>query len=130
MDDDELIITRSVNNSFAKLIEGMWCHPIFNIKATKAYPIGDVSSNLPASDSTFLNMDFEEMKDFYYRHSGNSTIKIAEVREWGNANRQLATAMRNQMVTNPTIHPLIEGSSQISWMYRGLEQVTKQQADN
>lgn len=130
INEEELNVIQSVNSPFAKLIVGMWRHPIFNIKAEETYPIGDATSNLFTSDNIFLQMDFEEIRDFYYKNSGNNTIKISEVRKWATANRQMASALLRQMLENPNINHLINGSTQIAWLYRGLEQGTNQQVDN
>ncbi|MEG3495272.1 hypothetical protein V2U99_25415 [Klebsiella variicola] len=103
MTEGELNIIQLGNSPFSKLAVEMWRHPIFNIKAEKTYPIGDASNNLVTDDNIFLQMDFEELRDFYYKNSGKSTIKIIEVREWATANRQMAIAMQRQMLANPNI---------------------------
>lgn len=130
IEEGKVNIIQSGNSPVAKLAVAMWCHPIFNIKTEKAYPIGDAASSLATDDNIFLHMDFEEMKDFYFKNSGNSTIRMAEVREWATANRQMASSMQHQMLANPNIRPLVHGTSQIARLYRGLEQGTNQQADN
>ncbi|MGL4429257.1 MAG: antiviral RADAR system adenosine triphosphatase RdrA [Silvania sp.] len=130
MEEGGVNIMQSGNSPFARLVVEMWRHPIFNIKAEETYPLGDAVSNLVTGDNIFLQMNFKEMRDFYYNNSGNNTIKISEVRKWATENRQIASAMHRKMLDNSNISHLIHGSTQIAWLYRGLEQGINQQVDN
>ena len=115
-------LTRMSKKEYAKLLEAMWTHPIFELANDVAYPIGEVRADNSVSDEVadFTKMNFEGLKDYYLNKSKNTTIKIHEVANWAVENPEIAENMYNKMYQDEDIYNRTGDRSLIGRMFSGL----------
>lgn len=115
-------LTRMSKKEYAKLLEAMWTHPIFELANDVAYPIGEVRTDNSVSDEVadFTKMNFEGLKDYYLNKSKNTTIKIHEVANWAVENPEIAENMYNKMYQDEDIYNRTGDRSLIGRMFSGL----------
>ncbi|MHA6306357.1 antiviral RADAR system adenosine triphosphatase RdrA [Hafnia paralvei] len=115
-------LTRMSKKEYAKLLEAMWTHPIFELANDVAYPIGEVRTDNSVSDEVadFTKMNFEGLKDYYLNKSKNTNIKIHEVANWAVQNPGIAENMYNKMSQDDDIYNKTGDRSLIGRMFSGL----------
>lgn len=115
-------LTRMSKKEYAKLLEAMWTHPIFELANDVAYPIGEVRADNSVSDEVadFTKMNFEGLKDYYLNKSKNKSIKIDEVMNWATQNPDIAENMYNKMYQDEDIYNKTGDRSLIGRMFSGL----------
>jgi hypothetical protein len=123
VDDDNILNLKNINKSeYAELVIAMWCHPIFNIEAPECYPIGDNNAADLFNENYFSKMTFTDIRDFYYKQTGNSTIRTQEVKLWASNNPAIALNILKCMKSSRVMLPQLKENNQVSWFYRGLAQ--------
>ena len=123
VDDDNILNLKKVNGSeYADLVIAMWCHPIFNIEHQECYPIGDSNAADLFNENFFSKMTFTDIRDFYYKQTGNTTIKTQEVKLWASSNTSIAHNILKCMHSSRVMQSQIKENNQVSWFYRGLIQ--------
>ncbi|MEQ6969238.1 antiviral RADAR system adenosine triphosphatase RdrA [Pectobacterium polaris] len=121
VDDEIITLTKS---DYTILLKVMWCHPLFKLVKNEAYPIGNNrilnNNENPETVDNIESMNFRELRDYYYAHSGNLTIKIWEVAAWADENPVEAKRIYERMKSEKYISSKLESRGQISWMFTGL----------
>ncbi|TKV22458.1 antiviral RADAR system adenosine triphosphatase RdrA [Citrobacter sp. TBCS-14] len=123
VDDDNSLNLKNINKSeYAELVIAMWCHPIFNIEAPECYPIGDNNAADLFNENYFSKMTFTDIRDFYYKQTGNTTIKTQEVKQWASSNTEIAHNILKCLLSSRVMQSQLKENNQVSWFYRGLAQ--------
>lgn len=120
--DDEISALKK--DDYAILLKAMWCHPIFKLVKSDAYPIGSnrvVNNNEnPEVISEIEEMSFYELRDYYYSHSGNLTIRTSDVAVWAEENPVEAREIYERMKSDKYMRSQLKVRGQINWMFTGL----------
>jgi len=105
-----------------KVINIMRSHPLFLFDFQDAYAIGEakVENESSTEINNFNNMNFSGIKDFYFKTSGNNTIRTREVTEWALENIDIAKQIYIKMKKDENIYNNTSIPGQISWMFNGL----------
>lgn len=131
VDDDNILNLKTINESeHAELVISMWCHPIFNIDPPECYPIGDNNATDLFNENYFSKMTFTDIRDFYYKQTGNTTIKTQEVKLWANSNIEIAHNILKCMHSSRVMQSLLKENNQVSWFYRGRIQGVGEEVNN
>lgn len=131
VDDDNILNLKTINESeHAELVISMWCHPIFNIDPPECYPIGDNNATDLFNENYFSKMTFTDIRDFYYKQTGNTTIKTQEVKLWASSNIEIAHNILKCMHSSRVMQSLLKENNQVSWFYRGLIQGVGEEVNN
>lgn len=119
-----LTIELLTDSDYAKLIQAMWCNPLFFSSDINEYPIGDTIFEGDASYSLkndFLSAtSFTEIRVLYGMDSGNESIITAEVVEWARDKIDIANIILDKIMSNPKMKSKIKGNNFIARMYNGL----------
>lgn len=119
-----LTIKLLTDSDYAKLIQVMWCNPLFASSDINEYPIGDTIFEGDASHSLkndFLSAtSFDEIRVLYGMDSGNESIITAEVVEWARDKIDIANVIVDKIMSNSKMKSKIKGNNFIARMYNGL----------
>ncbi|WP_233978287.1 antiviral RADAR system adenosine triphosphatase RdrA [Pectobacterium versatile] len=120
--DDEIVTM--IKEDYAILLKVMWGHPIFKLTEKHAYPIGNNRASNKDENPEIINeieeMSFYELRDYYYTHSGNITIKTWDVAQWAEENPVEATRIYERMKSEKYMRSKLKERGQIAWMFTGL----------
>lgn len=117
------------DSDYAKLIQAMWCNPLFFSSDINEYPIGDTIFEGDASHSLkndFLSAtSFSEIRVLYGMDSGNESIITSEVVEWARDKIDIANIILDKIMSSPKMKSKIKGNNFIARMYNGLTFATE-----